>query len=240
MTLQTQGKTKRIYQPNAAGHSIMEFTDMVSAYNRAWDICEGMGAINCSFSSWMMQQLNSAGIITHFQERLNQTQQLITYTQPIRLEVVCRNIATGSYLERHKECKKGDILSKPAIEYFFKDDANDDPFLQAELAEKHLPKGISLDDLAAITYKVNDIYKRNLENYGYKLWDFKCEFGVIGNENQLVIIDELTPDGSRITCAQGFSYDKDILRKCKPEEIVDRLATMQASYIKLLNTLEIG
>ena len=62
-----------------------------------------------------------------------------------------------------------------------------------------------------IMIKVNEILYNFIKSKGLLLYDFKVEFGRLGNE--LIIGDELTLDSMRIRDEKGRIYDKDLYRK---------------------------
>ena len=80
-----------------------------------------------------MLRLTEIGIPTHFIRRLNMREQLIREVEIIPLEVVVRNVAAGSLAER-LGIPEGQRLPRSIIEYYFKNEALNDPMV----AEEHL------------------------------------------------------------------------------------------------------
>ena len=66
-----------------------------------------------------MTRLKDINIPTHFIKRINMREQLIKKLEIIPIEVVVRNIATGSLVKR-LGIKDGKILSRPIIEFYLK------------------------------------------------------------------------------------------------------------------------
>ena len=57
---------------------------------------EGKGVLNNRISEHILNNLNQVGIKTHLVKRLNMREQLIKLVEIIPIEVIVRNIATGS------------------------------------------------------------------------------------------------------------------------------------------------
>ena len=61
---------------------------------------EGKGVLNNRISEHILNNLNQVGIKTHLVKRLNMREQLIKLVEIIPIEVIVRNIATGSLTKR--------------------------------------------------------------------------------------------------------------------------------------------
>ena len=66
-----------------------------------------------------MTRLKDINIPNHFIKRLNMREQLVHKLDIIPVEVVIRNIATGSLVKR-LGIKEGKVLSRPIIEFYLK------------------------------------------------------------------------------------------------------------------------
>jgi phosphoribosylaminoimidazole-succinocarboxamide synthase len=93
---------------------------------------------------------------THFIRRLNMREQLIREVEIIPLEVVVRNVAAGS-LAKRLGIEEGTQLPRSIIEFYYKNDALNDPMV----SEEHItafgwatPQEI--DDIMALAIRVND------------------------------------------------------------------------------------
>lgn len=96
-----EGKAKILYEGPEPGTLIQYFKDDATAFNnekRA--VLDGKGVLNNRISEFVMTQLNSIGLPTHFLKRLNMREQLIKEVEIIPLEVICRNVAAGSIAKR--------------------------------------------------------------------------------------------------------------------------------------------
>ena len=64
------------------------------------DKMEGKGRLNNQITSIIFEYLSQHGIASHFIKQLSETEQLVEEVKIIPLEVVVRNIATGSITKR--------------------------------------------------------------------------------------------------------------------------------------------
>ena len=92
---------------------------------------EGKGVLNNRISEHILNNLNQIGIKTHLIKRLNMREQLVRLATIFPVEFIVRNIATGS-LTKKLGIADGTILSKPLIEYSYKNDELGDPLIAKE------------------------------------------------------------------------------------------------------------
>ncbi|MFQ5975301.1 MAG: phosphoribosylaminoimidazolesuccinocarboxamide synthase, partial [Candidatus Hydrothermarchaeales archaeon] len=152
-------------------------------------------------------------IKTHFIEFQRPNRFLVKKVKIIPLEVICRNIATGSLVRRFP-FKEGTKLEPPIVEFGYKSDEYHDPMLNDEIA---IALGAStkeeLNEIREKTLKVNEILREFLISKGIILVDFKLEFGR-DSEGNLLLADEITPDTCRFWDAKTKEImDKDRFRK---------------------------
>jgi len=134
----------------------------------------------------------------------------------IPLEFIVRNIATGS-LTKRLGISDGTVLSKPLIEYSYKNDELGDPLI----AREHILefKWASKDELNLINehcLRINDFMQGMFRGVGIKLVDFKLEFGRtnIGEKKEVLLADEISPDTCRLwDVVSEKKLDKDRFRK---------------------------
>ncbi|MGU9961866.1 MAG: phosphoribosylaminoimidazolesuccinocarboxamide synthase [Candidatus Puniceispirillales bacterium WSBS_2018_MAG_OTU23] len=214
------GKAKTIFAGPDDSHLIQYFKDDATAFNAAkHDIIVGKGILNNIISEHIMRVVATAGIQTHFVERLNDREQLIRKVDIIPLEVVVRNIAAGSIVKRlagdHIAIKEGDALPHPLIEYYLKEDALEDPIIGGEHVTMFgLASPDELAEINRMTLAVNTILQGIFTNIGIKLIDFKLEFGRLPSTRQIILADEISPDNCRLWDAiTGVKKDKDRFRQ---------------------------
>jgi len=167
--------------------------------------------VNNLFNAFIMTNLENAGVDTHFDKLLSETESIVTNLDMIPVECVVRNIATGSLCKR-LGIEDGLNLKPPTFEFFLKDDARHDPMIN----DYHIDSfGWATRDEVALmkrnTFQVNDILGRMFADAGMILVDFKVEFGRC--DGNLVLGDEFTPDGCRVWDAETRKkLDKDRFR----------------------------
>ena len=211
------GKAKTLLKGTEPGTLIQFFKDDATAYNaQKHDIIAGKGVLNNRLSEFFMTGLNDMGIPTHFIKRLNMREQLIRSVEIIPLEVVVRNYAAGSMSDR-LGIKEGTHLPRPIVEFYYKDDKLNDPMVTEEHAIAfNWATQTELDEMIAISLRVNDFISGIMKGVGITLVDFKIEIGrVFENEYQgLIIADEISPDSCRLwDIKTGERLDKDVFRK---------------------------
>ena len=114
----------------------------------------------------------------------------------IPLEVVIRNIATGS-LCRETPINEGTILNPPLLDLYYKDDELGDPILtEGRLKLLDLISVIQMQEVEGITRHVNKVLKEYFDSLDLLLVDFKLEFGT-NSSGKLVVADEISPDNCR-------------------------------------------
>lgn len=214
-----EGKAKILYEGPEPGTVIQYFKDDVSATSVDPDkkgAIAGKGVLNNRISAHLMTKIEAMGIPTHFIKQINMREQLVRNVDIIPLEVVVRNIAAGG-LNRHLGIKEGTVLRRPLIEYYYKDDALNDPIV----SEEHIftfgwADPYELEEISAMAWRINDYMSGLFAGIGLKLVDFKLEFGRIYGEHgelYLVLADELSPDNCRLWDAKtNERMDKDRYR----------------------------
>ncbi len=218
-----EGKTKKLFLLDD-GRGMLVFKDDITAFNGArHDIMKDKGYFCAAISAKLFDLLNRNGVRTHFIEFRPPNIHIVKILDMIPLEVVCRNIAFGSFLKRIPIFKPKEELPRPIVEFFLKDDSLNDPFLSEEhvylldlLTERELR------EIKEVTLRVNDILRKYFLDRGLILVDFKLEFGRDEN-GDLVIGDELSCDSMRIwKLDTGEILDKDLYRMGKSLDEVHR------------------
>jgi len=209
-----EGKAKRLYTTDDPNLVLVEYKNQLTAFNalKKADM-EGKGRLNNRISSRLFELLAEKGLPSHFVRRLDETTQLVRRVTILPLEVVIRNITTGSLCKR-LGVAEGQVLPRPLLEFYYKDDALGDPMVTEDHA---LLFGWADEaDLAAIkemALRTNSLLKEIFEPLGVILVDFKLEFGR-DSEGRLLLADEISPDTCRFwDRATGDRLDKDRFRK---------------------------
>jgi phosphoribosylaminoimidazole-succinocarboxamide synthase len=145
--------------------------------------------------------------------------------KPIPIEWISRFYAAGSIVRLFPSIvTKGQKFSPPLQKYDLKQDLSvagvDDPTLNENymvglnlITKEELEYSKNL--LSTISNEVNEF----LDEAGLTLIDLKMEFGY-NEQNQIILIDEITQDGTRINNNLGESVTKDTFRQGKTKEQV--------------------
>jgi phosphoribosylaminoimidazole-succinocarboxamide synthase len=212
-----EGKAKILYEGPEPGTLVQYFKDDATAFNaEKRDVIDGKGVLNNRLSEFFMTGLGQVGVPTHFIRRLNMREQLIRQCEIIPLEVVVRNVAAGS-LSKRLGIEEGTPLPRPIIEFCYKDDKLGDPLV----SEEHIlafgwANQQDLDDIIALSLRVNDFLSGCMLAVGIRLVDFKIEVGRVWDNDfmRLILADEISPDSCRLWDIEtGKKLDKDVFRR---------------------------
>ena len=212
-----EGKAKILYETKEKGLAIQHFKDDATAFNNQKKAnVEGKGVLNNRISEHILQNLNQAGIKTHLVKRLNMREQLVKLVEIIPIEVIIRNIATGS-LTKRLGIADGTILDKPLLEFSYKNDDLGDPLVAKEhILAFNWATNDELKIIENMTFRINDFMSGMFRGVGIKLVDFKLEFGRLweNEKKQVVLADEISPDTCRLWDVKSErKLDKDRFRK---------------------------
>ncbi len=226
-----EGKAKKLFLTDDENLVISEFKDDLTAFNGEKKSSEvGKGALNNKISTELFKLLEENGIQTHFVKMLDDNHMLHKKVDVIMIEVIVRNIATGS-LTRTLGIEDGKVLPFTLVEFDLKDDDLGDPKLNDQHA---LILGLvdyqdELDKLRRMARQVNDILRPYFADKGLNLVDFKLEFGK-DKDGNIILADEISPDNCRFwDMESGEKMDKDRFRqglgglKVAYEQVLDRI-----------------
>jgi len=210
-----EGKAKQLFTTSDENLLIQFFKDSATAFNgEKKEIIDGKGILNNVISEYLMHEIATAGIPTHFVKRLNEREQLIKKVTIIPLEVIIRNIAAGSMAKR-LGIAEGLELSAPVFEICFKDDGLGDPLINDDHAINVLKivTKKQLEEIKNITARINEIMCKIFINIGIRLVDFKIEFG-FDAQGSIILADEISPDSCRLwDQSTSEKLDKDRFRR---------------------------
>lgn len=212
-TLLYSGKAKDIFATADEEVIIAQYKDQATALNGLKkEQVAGKGRLNNQISSLIFQHLNAKGIATHFIEQLSETEQSNRKVEIIPLEVVLRNVTAGSFSKRFG-VEEGIRLPQPIVEFYYKNDELDDPFINEEhIAFLGIAKADEVAYLKAETRKINQVLSQLFAEIGLTLIDFKLEFGKT-KDGRIILADEVSPDTCRLWDAEGNHMDKDVFRR---------------------------
>jgi phosphoribosylaminoimidazole-succinocarboxamide synthase len=226
-----EGKAKLLYNTDDKNLVIAQFKDDLTAFNGAKKDSEaGKGALNNKISTELFKMLAQNGVESHFVEMLDDNNMLCKKVDIIMIEVIVRNVATGS-LSKNLGIPDGKVLPFTLVEFDYKNDALNDPKLNDQhcLILELVKNEAELDLLRAMARQVNDILRPFFAAKGLNLVDFKLEFGRDAN-GKIILADEISPDNCRFWDLEtGEKMDKDRFRqglgglKVAYEEVLKRI-----------------
>ena len=226
-----EGKAKQVYSTDDENLVIIHYKDDATAGNGVKKgTIKDKGNINNKITAKLFSVLEKNGIKTHFKEMLNERDQLCEKLEIVPLEVIVRNVITGSMAKR-VGIADGTIPKTTIFEICYKNDEYGDPLINDYHA---VAMGLAtFDELKYIyetTSKINDLLKKVFDEEGITLVDFKIEFGK-NSKGEILLADEITPDTCRLwDKATGKKLDKDRFRQ--------DLGGIEEAYIEILNRLE--
>ncbi|MBM7608027.1 phosphoribosylaminoimidazolesuccinocarboxamide synthase [Ureibacillus composti] len=209
-----EGKAKRLYATDNEEILFVEYKNSATAFNgeKKAEI-EGKGTLNNRITTVIFNKLKEHGIDSHFVEQISDHEQLVKKVDIIPIEVVVRNIAAGS-LAKRLGVEEGTPLKRTIVEFYYKDDALGDPFINNDhidilgIASKE-----EVDKLYELGLKVNSVLQPIFEEVSVILVDFKLEFGR-DSEGNVLLADEISPDTCRLWDAETKQkLDKDVFRR---------------------------
>lgn len=231
-----EGKAKILYEGPEPGTLVQFFKDDATAFNKKkHDVVEGKGVLNNRISEFIMEHLNRIGVPTHFIKRLNMREQLVREVEIIPLEVVVRNVAAGSIAKRFG-LTEGEPLPRSIVEFYYKDDALEDPMVSEEhITAFNWAATQDIDDMIAMALRVNDFISGLFAGAGIRLVDFKLEFGRVYDQNdmpRIILADEISPDSCRL-------WDMDTNEKMDKDRFRRDLGNVTEAYAEVARRLGI-
>ena len=233
MKMLYQGKAKSIYTTDTPNELLMKFNDDATAFNgEKHEQFEDKGRINKMLTCLIYPILEKRGVPTHFIEDVNETNVLVKAVDIVPIELVVRNVVAGS-LAKRTGLEEGHELSKPLIEYYYKDDSLGDPIInEMHIAELKLATPEELREMNRQALIVNEVLLEILGEAKIRLIDFKLEFGRLqADPSVIVLADEISPDTCRFWDAEtNEKMDKDRFRR--------DMGGMMDAYREVLNRVQ--
>ncbi|HPM06892.1 MAG TPA: phosphoribosylaminoimidazolesuccinocarboxamide synthase [Treponemataceae bacterium] len=215
MKLLYKGKTKDVYEIDA-DTVLLQFKDDVTGENGVFDpgantvglSIDGMGKSGLRLTEFFFKKLSEKNIPTHFiSADIENATMTVQKAEAFGkgLEVICRYKAVGSFLRRYgMYAKEGQDLDA-FVEVTLKDDArNDPPITKDALAMLNLLSHEEYDILKKMTQEISGIIKDELAKKGLVLYDIKLEFGRVGADKHIALVDEIS--GGNMRAYKDASY----------------------------------
>ena len=202
------GKTKDVYSLEN-GNVMLKFKDDCTGKDGVFDpgentvglTIEGIGRANLETSIHYFELLKAAGIKTHYvSANLDDATMEVLPGKVFGhgLEVICRLVATGSFIRRYGEyIADGTPIPGGYVECTFKNDEKGDPLVTGEgLVALGIMTPEMFESLKDQTLKITKIVADDLASIGLDLWDIKFEFGY--NNGEVILIDEIASGNMRV------------------------------------------
>jgi len=221
-----EGKAKILYKTADPEVLLQYFKDDATAFDGVKKgTIIGKGVANNTISANLFRLLREHGIDSHFIEKISDNEMLVKTVTIVPVEVVVRNIATGSLCRRYG-VKEGRVFTEPIVELYYKDDERHDPLMNDDHV---LAMALaSQEELAVIkdqALRVNAILREFFNSLGIDLVDFKLEFGRC--HGQILLADEISPDTCRF-------WEKGSQRKLDKDRFRQDLGDVENTYTEMM------
>ena len=206
------GKVKSVFTTDNENQVIIEFRDdMTDGDGARKEVMNNKGAYNAIISTKIFKVLEENGIETQFIDLPEPNVMLAKKLEMIPIEVIVRNIATGSLVRKYP-IDDGTML-------------NDSIIKALGIATQE-----EIDILTQKALKINEILTKFFADAGIILVDYKVEFGK-DKDGNILLGDEISPDGCRLWDSETLEMlDKELFRKGKDDEVMD-------AYIEVYNRI---
>lgn len=207
-----EGKAKKIFATDDPGLLIQYFKDDATAFDGTKrSTIAAKGVVNNACSEIFFRLLAEHGVASHFVRRLDDREMLVKRLDIVPVEMIVRNVMAGS-LARRLGRPEGAPLSEPIVEFCYKSDELHDPLINRwHVTVLGFATGAEIDEMTALTLRVNEILRPFLADRGLVLVDMKLEFGRC--DGGILLGDEIGPDTCRFwDAATGKKLDKDRFR----------------------------
>ena len=203
-----EGKTKDVYSLEN-GNVLLKFKDDCTGKDGVFDpgenavglTIDGIGKANLETSVYYFNLLKEAGIKTHYVNANVEAAEMEVLPAKVfgqGLEIICRLVATGSFIRRYGEyIADGTPLEGGYVECTFKNDAKGDPLVTSEgLAALGVMTQEMFNSMKEQTLNITKVVADDLKSIGLDLWDIKFEFGY--NNGEVILIDEIASGNMRV------------------------------------------
>ncbi len=225
------GKVKSVFTTDNDDEVIIEFRDDITAGDgERKEVMNNKGAYNAIISTKIFKVLEENGVETQFIDLPQPNVMLAKKLEMIPIEVIVRNIATGSLVRKYPFAD-GTRLEPPIVQMDYKDDEYHDPMLNRSLiGALGIASDEEIDILVEKALKINEVLTEFFADAGIILVDFKVEFGK-DKDGNILLGDEISPDGCRLWDSETLDMlDKELFRKGKDDEVMD-------AYIEVYNRI---
>lgn len=208
MKLLYQGKTKDVYELDSET-CLLKFKDDVTGENGVFDpgantvglTIEGVGKAGLRLTKFFFEKLNEMGIPTHYIDSDIEEGTMTVKKATVfgnGLEVICRYRAVGSFVKRYgMYAREGQELDAFVEVTLKDDDRNDPPITEDALDMLGVLSKEEYKVLKDLTKKIATVVKEELKVKDLDLYDIKFEFGRVGEDKHIALIDEISGGNMR-------------------------------------------
>ena len=191
-----EGKGKRVYATDDPDLAVVYYKDEAMAYHglKRGRIL-GKGEINNAICEHLFTLLKDQGVENHFIRQLDARQSLVLRCEMMDFAVKMRNRVAGS-MHTRTGLPVGMKLEQPVIEFVLKESEMDDPLVNhTHLLAMKAATMEEIEEVRALSRKINDILMAYMSEINIELIDFKLEFGRY--QGRILLADEISPDTAR-------------------------------------------
>lgn len=227
-----EGKAKKIFRTSDPRLFMVDYKDDATAFNGLKKgTIKGKGYYNNQISAIFFKYLAEKGIPNHFVELTGERSMLVKDLEIIQVEVVARNIVAGSLAKRIGK-PEGTKLPFPILEFYYKSDELGDPMINKyHIKALELATEAEMEEIAKISFKVNELLCERLAPLNIELVDFKLEFG--RHQGKVLLGDEISPDTCRF-------WDSGTHEKLDKDRFRRDLGKVEEAYEEVLRRLTGG
>lgn len=202
------GKTKNVYEIDQ-DTCLLEFKDTATGRDGVFDpganhvalSIEGAGHAGLALTKFFFEKINAAGIPTHFiSADLDKNTMTVHKAEMFGkgVEVIIRYRAVGSFIRRYGRYAEEGMELPAYVETTLKDDDREDPLINSDALEiLGIMTHKEYDELRELTKKIGAIVKEELAKKGIELYDIKFEFGRLGADRHVALVDEISGGSMR-------------------------------------------
>ncbi len=225
-----EGKAKRVFTTDNPNEVVIEYKDDATAFNaQKRGTIHEKGVVNNEVTTLLFQKLEEIGVPTHFIKKLNDREQLCKKVDIVPLEFVVRNVIAGSMAKR-LGIEEGTVPPNQIVDICYKKDELGDPLINDDHAVAlGAASYLELNEMYALTLKINRFLKELFDEAGLQLIDFKIEFGKDADGN-IILADEISPDTCRL-------WDKKTNEKLDKDRFRRDLGNVEEAYQEVLKRL---
>ena len=208
MEMLYKGKTKDVYKLEN-GNVLLKFKDDCTGKDGVFDpgensvglTIDGIGRANLETSIMFFEMLKKAGVKTHYVSANLEDATMEVLPATVfghGLEVICRLVATGSFIRRYGDyIADGTPLEGGYVETTFKNDEKGDPLVTKDaLVALNVMSPEMYDSMKEQTLKITKLVADELAKKDLQLYDIKFEFGY--NNGEVILIDEIASGNMRV------------------------------------------